>query len=119
MGTGRTRSVSFLPFEEARELARSLKLADKTEWNNYAKSEDSPLDIPTQPEKSYAKEWMSWYDWLGKEETAWSSERVKELLKGLIESNVIFQWDEAVLYPFLLRKGIFNLGNTNRHSDFL
>ena len=41
---------------------------------------------------------------------------MKELLKGLIESKAIYQWDEAVLYSFLLRKGLLNLDN--RHKQF-
>ena len=57
------------------------------------------------------------YDFLGVEEKSWSSRRVKELLRSLIDSKVIYQWDEAVLYSFLLRKGVLNL--KNRHEDFL
>ena len=38
-------------------------------------------------------------------------------MKGLIESKVIFEWDEAVLYSFLLRKGLLNIGG-NRHEQF-
>jgi hypothetical protein len=46
----------------------------------------------------------------------WSLKKVKELLRDLIKSGVIHQWDEAVLYSFLLRKGLQNLNN--RHKDF-
>ena len=116
LGTTRTRSVSFRPFEEAREFARSLKLDGQQAWKEYFQTNSKPEDIPYAPDKTYQDQWISWYDWLGKEETVWSAERVKELLRGLIESNVIFQWDQAVLYSFLLRKGILNLNN--RHKDF-
>lgn len=46
----------------------------------------------------------------------WSVRKVKELLKDLIENGNIYQWDEAVLYSFLLRKGLLNLDN--RHKQF-
>ncbi len=62
--------------------------------------------------------WIDIYDWLGTEDPNWSPRKVKELLQSLIESKVIFQWDEAVLYSFLLRKGVLNLQG-NRHEDFL
>lgn len=43
--------------------------------------------------------------------------KVKELLKALIDSGIIYNWDEAVLYSFLLRKGLLNLHN-NRYANF-
>jgi len=62
--------------------------------------------------------WVDIYDWLGTEDPNWSPKKVKELLRSLIESKIIYQWDEAVLYSFLLRKGVLNL-DSNRHGDFL
>jgi len=62
--------------------------------------------------------WVDIYDWLGTEDPNWSPKKVKELLRSLIDSKVIYQWDEAVLYSFLLRKGVLNLEG-NRHGDFL
>ncbi|MFL6425503.1 MAG: hypothetical protein ACJ71R_18195 [Nitrososphaeraceae archaeon] len=35
----------------------------------------------------------------------------------MIKSKIIYQWDEAVLYSFLNRRGLLNLSN-NRHSQF-
>jgi len=56
------------------------------------------------------------FDLLGTEDPIWSPKKVKELLKDLIKSGFIFKVDEAVLYSFLLRKGVLNLAN--RHRDF-
>jgi superfamily II DNA or RNA helicase len=39
-------------------------------------------------------------------------------LRDLINSRTIYEWNEAVLYSLLLRKGLLNLGNTNRHDQF-
>ncbi len=56
---------------------------------------------------------------LGTEEDEWSVRRVKELLKALIKTGIIYQWNEAVLYSFLLRKGLFSLQlGHNRHKQF-
>ena len=60
--------------------------------------------------------WLDIYDWLGTEDPSWSVRKIKELLKDLIESEAIYQEDEAFLYSFLLRQGVLNL--TNRHKDF-
>jgi len=65
-----------------------------------------------------SEHWIDIYDWLGTEDPNWSPKKVKELLRSLIESKIIYQWDEAVLYSFLLRKGVLNLEG-NRHDDFL
>jgi superfamily II DNA or RNA helicase len=65
-----------------------------------------------------SESWIDIYDWLGTEAPVGSPRAVKELLRSLIDSKVIYQWDEAVLYSFLLRKGVLNL-NGNRHFDFL
>ena len=40
------------------------------------------------------------------------------LLTDLIRSRVIYEWDEAVLYSLLLRKGLLNLHENNRHRQF-
>jgi hypothetical protein len=39
-------------------------------------------------------------------------------LRDLIKSRAIYEWSEAVLYSLLLRKGLLNLGSTNRHDPF-
>jgi hypothetical protein len=75
------------------------------EWKNYCRSGNKPEDIPANPVAVYEREWTWWADWLGYEEKHWTVRKVKELLKDLIESNIISGWDEAVLYSFLLRKG--------------
>jgi hypothetical protein len=66
----------------------------------------------------YEENWKDWPDWLGYEDSRWTAGKVKELLHDLIESRIIYQWDEAVLYSFLLRRGLLNLGDTNYHKQF-
>ena len=60
--------------------------------------------------------WIDIYDWLGTEDTTWSVKNVKELLRSLIESKILLEWDDAALFSFLNRNKILNLGN--RHHDF-
>ena len=116
-GTIAPRYRKYRAFEEAREFSRSLELNNVDEWLRYCKSGKKPDDIPTAPWKTYRNEWTGIFDWLGYEEKVLSVGKVKELLKDLIQSRIIYSWDEAVLYSFLLRKGLLNLRN-NRHANF-
>jgi hypothetical protein len=55
----------WLPFEEAREFARSLKLKSSTEWVAYRSSGKRPSNVPSVPYEVYKTEWISFPDWLG------------------------------------------------------
>jgi superfamily II DNA or RNA helicase len=57
--------LSWMPFVEARDYARSLGLKNVKEWTLYAKSKRRPVDIPASPQKVYHLEWTSVGDWLG------------------------------------------------------
>lgn len=59
------RSQNWLPFEEAREFARSLHLDRKEDWFGFVKSDRRPRDIPYSPAQIYRSQWQGWGDWLG------------------------------------------------------
>ena len=67
LGTKRIRPTSFLPFEQVREYARSLKLDGIKEWNDFVLTDKKPIGIPAQPDQYFekTKEWTNWYDFLG------------------------------------------------------
>ena len=67
-------------------------------------------------EEKVTDEWLGFHEFIGIEDKRWTPEKVKELLRDLIKDNFIFTVDEAVLYSFLLRKGVLNINN--RHDDF-
>jgi superfamily II DNA or RNA helicase len=53
-------------FTEARAFVHSLSLKSAARWREYCKSGKKPADIPTKPNKGYAKDgWAGWGDWLG------------------------------------------------------
>jgi superfamily II DNA or RNA helicase len=67
LGTGNvaSRLRRFRPFENARAFARGLGLKSQREWNEFCKG-TLPLDIPTNPQLTYAgKGWAGMADWLG------------------------------------------------------
>ena len=56
------------------------------------------------------------YDLLGTEDPSWSPKKVKELLRGLIESGIIEHMDGAALASLLITRGVLNI--ENRHKEF-
>jgi hypothetical protein len=67
LGTGiiANQNKIFLSFEDARKFVQALYLKSGTEWNKYSKSNQKPENIPTTPNETYKKEWISWGDYLG------------------------------------------------------
>jgi superfamily II DNA or RNA helicase/uncharacterized protein YjhX (UPF0386 family) len=113
----------FRPWTEARKWAHTQGFASQNEFRQYCKLGKLPKYIPKRPEVVYKKEWKGWGDFLGTgrkadQETGWSIDRVKQLLRYLIESKIIYEWDEAVLYSLLLRRGVLNLDHKSRYSKF-
>jgi hypothetical protein len=52
-------------YEEAKKYAQLLKLKSWKEWVKNSKLKSFPIDLPTKPEKSYKKQWISWGEFLG------------------------------------------------------
>jgi len=70
LGTGRIADQykEYLPFYEAREFSRSLKLKSLDDWLSFCKSQEKPLNIPSYPSQTYKnKGWKGIGDWLGYE----------------------------------------------------
>jgi hypothetical protein len=68
LGTGRIAYTNkvYLPFNEAREFVRKLRLKNFNEWREWAKSTKRPDNIPISPHYKYRnKGWIGYGDWLG------------------------------------------------------
>ena len=77
------RKKDFLPFEEAREYARGLGLKGMREWRKWLTSGERPYNIPSAPDRFYKdKGWISWMDWLGKENFL-SFKEARDYARGL------------------------------------
>jgi superfamily II DNA or RNA helicase len=63
--------LSWMPFEEAREIVKNLGLNSETEWRNHMEKSILPSDIPKTPAYVYAKSgWIGWGDFLGTQNIA-------------------------------------------------
>lgn len=60
-----SKSIKYLPFEQAREFARTLGLTSSTQWRRYSSSGQKPPNIPTQVWVVYHDKWTDWSDFLG------------------------------------------------------
>ena len=57
---------AFLPFKKALVYARTLKLKNFTEWQDWAKTGARPANMPSRPENVYTDEgWQGYGHWLG------------------------------------------------------
>lgn len=62
----------FWPFERARAFVRALELRSTSEWIAWREGRlpgkpPRPLEVPTNPNRTYADEWLGLADWLGKQ----------------------------------------------------
>lgn len=55
---------TFLPFEEARALARSFALKTSYEWVKFSREGNRPINIPAWPQRVYEDKFVSWDDFL-------------------------------------------------------
>ncbi len=67
LGTGivANRKRKFSTFTDAKIFVHKLNLESKNDWDKFSKSNKLPKNIPTNPNRSYKKEWIDWGDWLG------------------------------------------------------
>ena len=67
LGTGRiaNQNRKYRSYDDATEFVRKLKLKNIQQWIDYRKSGKKPDDIPTTPNRTYKKEWISWGEYLG------------------------------------------------------
>ena len=68
---GSSRSVRpsrFRSCPEARAFVHALGLPSFAAWRRWATSPARPTDIPSNPDRAYARAgWTDWADWLGTE----------------------------------------------------
>ena len=73
LGTGKIANFlkEFIPFPQARDFVRKLKLKSSTEWRAYCEGKmptlgPRPVNIPSNPHLSYSDQgWKGMGDWLG------------------------------------------------------
>ena len=58
--------LAFLPFKKALEYARTLKLENKKDWKDWAKTAVRPANMPSNPDATYKHDgWQGYGHWLG------------------------------------------------------
>lgn len=84
----------FLPFDESKRYAKSLKLSSKDEWSAISKVNKLPQNIPSNPQRTYKETgWRGWSDFLGtnsrKKRKMLEFEEAREYARGLgLKSSV-------------------------------
>lgn len=98
LGTNNTHTNEreYLPFEKAREWARSLNFKMVKEWKKMNKT-DIPINIPRTPNFVYKnKGWIDWCDFLGVDKKLKMSYGEKKINDYLIKHNINFKFDKPI-----------------------
>jgi hypothetical protein len=66
--TGKIEPLSFLSFDEAKHIVQSMNIKNVKEWREFTKSNKRPNNLPFSPERVYKNEWISWSQFLGRNE---------------------------------------------------
>lgn len=108
----------FLPFAEARAVARGWKIKSRMEWRERARRPDFPENMAKSPADFYAgRGWVSWDDWLGNE-GRWPRPIIKSFLESLL--GVARDLTQAELLVILKRKGLLGVDfHANAQRDIL
>jgi len=89
----------FLPFYKARKFVRSLGLKTKAEWLSYSSSGKRPKNIPSEPSKTYKKEYKGLRDWIGLQERKFLPfAEAREYVRKTIHSAKSDWWTWCKMY---------------------
>ena len=126
------QNYNWLPFEEAREIARSYKI---NTWEDWLQIENLPPGIPKYPNTTYKSKYNGIKDWLGIEDVQYLSFYEARNEVRSMGINKLDEWKEIVKTPLFPRdipkdpynyyknKGWVNwadwLGTAREESDFL
>lgn len=99
LGTGTEANSlrNYLPFEEARSFAHTLKLKTWKEWVQFSKTENKPVNIPKNPLSVYKRKgWIDIGDWLGTNSVANYKIKYREFneAKSFAQSLNLKSWKE-------------------------
>jgi hypothetical protein len=61
----RLPAAGFRSFRQTRMFARNLKMNSQAEWRVFARGKKRPKDIASDPDKTFARQWSGWPDFLG------------------------------------------------------
>lgn len=98
LGTGRARIRDWeRPFPEARAYVRARDFTNKHDWEEFARSDERPPDIPSNPNLAYRnKGWKGMGDWLGTGMIATRQRKYRPLEEALayVRSLGLKNWTE-------------------------
>jgi len=101
LGTGRksnkTISNNFLDFESSKKIVSKININTRKEWDKICLSKNKPLNIPSNPQKFYKKEWNGWKDWLSSKRFSENNRLTYENAKKIVNSlklNTHKEWVE-------------------------
>jgi hypothetical protein len=98
----------FLHYEEAQKVVRAAGIKSRNQWYQWIKTGSKPGNIPSLPQRTYAKEgWTNWGDFLGTNFIATHKRKYrafKDALKfvrqlGIASKDMWVKWSKTVMRP--------------------
>lgn len=102
------KNENFLSFSDCKEYLNKMKIKSATQFRRW---KNRPNFIPSLPNKSYTKEWISWSDFLGTDNISMKEKKSKFID---YESAKKYLQDKAISHKFDYRQFIIN-----NNIDFL
>ena len=105
LGTGNVAKKSFRSYESAKALIKKLGITTRAQFDNWSQSDQRPEDFPSNPNRAYKTEWVSWGKFLGTGNVAKknfrSYENAKTLMKelGITTRDQFKEWSRSGKRP--------------------
>jgi len=117
----------FRSYIKAKAFVKSLKLKNHYQWKDYTRSKNFPSDLPTQPNRTYKKHFISLGDFLGTGKTPYKN-KYKDFIKlkkfaQKLKIKTIQEWkNKSKNFPISIPKApwsVFKNNGWKSTKDFL
>lgn len=108
--------IKYRSYEDSKAYARKLGFTSVTQWHEFCREGNRPIDIPARPDVHYqrTKEWYTWTDFLGT--------RINHRIEYAQNSKKYFyigRYDDAPfhnIFVFGVDTSLYNLSTDNEFS---
>ena len=91
------RKMEWMSFQDAKTLMQSQGIKTNREFIEWKKAGKRPEDFPSNPQRTYKKEWISWSHFLGNEKQWMSFDQAKTFIQrqGIRTSIEFREWSKS------------------------
>lgn len=85
LGTGKIARADrvYLPYDEVKSYVNSIGIKSYSDYRDWAITPNRPANIPSNPNRTYHKEWEGWCVFLNYQPTKWTKTTVLAFIKAI------------------------------------